>query len=291
VTKPTFPGGKTAMHTQIITFYQICDTYLTNKGFHDDPQAQMTTVEVLLTALVAAWFYANNLRLSRQALTESGLVPHMLSESRFNRRWHKIKDADWQAILTMLAEQYPQDTFVVDSCPIAVCHNRRAKRCRLYQDAGGAYWGYCAAKEEYFYGLKAHTIVTASGRPVEVLLLCGCSADLTGLKEMTLRLPQDATLYADKAYTDYGYEEDLRDEKQITFLPIRKDNSTRPHAPEVRQALSKGRKRIETTFSQISAKLPRRIHAVRPTGFESKVLALFVAFAIRCVENETNTDA
>src|SRR5262245_35989189 len=100
------------MLTQIITFYQVCDTYLQHKGFHDDHQARMTTT------LVAAWFFANNLRLSRQALTESGLVPRMLSESRFNRRWHKITDADWQAILTLLAEQYPQDTFVVDSCPL-----------------------------------------------------------------------------------------------------------------------------------------------------------------------------
>jgi hypothetical protein len=112
-----FPRRKTAMHTQIITFYQVCDTYLTNKGFHDDPQAVMTTVEVLTTALVAAFFFANNLRLSRQALTESGLVPRMLSESRFNRRWHKITHADWQAILTLLSEQHPADTFVVDSCP------------------------------------------------------------------------------------------------------------------------------------------------------------------------------
>jgi len=163
----------------------------------------MTTVEVLTTARVAAFFFANNLRLSPQALTESGLVPHMLSQSRFNRRWHKIPDAHGQAILTLLSEPYPQQTFIVDSCPLAVCPNRRAKRCRLYQDEGGAYWGYCAAKEEYFYGLKAHTMVTASGRPVAVLLLCGCSADLTGLKEMALCLPQGVTRYADKASTDY----------------------------------------------------------------------------------------
>ena len=70
-------------------------------------------------------------------------------------------------------------------------------------------------------------------------------------------------------------------------MPIRKDNSTRPHAAEVAQDLRRGRKRIETTFRQICAKLPRRIHAVRPTGFESKVLALFVAFAILvCPERE-----
>jgi hypothetical protein len=131
-----------------MTFYQVCDDYLHPKGFQDDPQAVMSTTQVLLTALVAAFFFATNLRLARQAMSQSGLVVQMLSESRFNRRWHKITTSDWQAILTRLSTQYPADTFVIDSCPVAVCHNQRAKRSRLYQDEGGAYWGYCAAKEE-----------------------------------------------------------------------------------------------------------------------------------------------
>jgi hypothetical protein len=251
----------------------------------------MTTCEVLLTALVAAFFFANNLRLAQQSLAESGLVPYMLSESRFNRRWHKVKAEDWQEVLTLLAHQHPAETFLVDSCPFAVCHNRRASRCRLYQDAGNAYWGYCAAKEEYYYGLKAHVIVTHSGRPVEVILLCGCSGDLTGLKEMALDLPTGAQLYGDKAYTDYEYEEQLYRDKQLTFLPLRKSNHKRQHTPQVARHIRKTRKRIETTFSQITAKLPRRLHAVRPTGFENKVMALFVAFAICCAEREQLADA
>ena len=36
----------------------------------------MSTCEVMLTALVAAFFFANNLRLARQVLAESGLVPY-----------------------------------------------------------------------------------------------------------------------------------------------------------------------------------------------------------------------
>lgn len=278
------------MHKQIMTFYRACDAYLQHKGFVDDPQARMSTCEVLLTALVAAFFYANNLRLARQALSESGLVPYMLSESRFNRRWHKITVEEWQEILTLLAQQHPQDTFLIDSYPVPVCHNRRACRCRLYQNADNAYWGYCAAKEEYYYGLKAHVLVTASGRPVEVLLLCGCSGDLTGMKELTLALPAGAKLYADKAYTEYDYEEQLLKDKQLTFLPIRKSNHKRQYAPEVAKQVSRTRKRIETTFSQITARLPRRLHAVRPAGFERKVMALFVAFAICCAEQEKTVE-
>lgn len=159
------------MHSECIRFYRVCDDYLQQKCFRDDPQARMTTTQVLLTALVAAWCFANHLRAAGKALGSSTLVPSILSESRLNRRWHKIQNDDWQAILTLLADEPPGDTFLVDSCPFAACQNQRAKRNRLYQDDGKAYWGYCAAKEEYFYGLRAHTIVTASGRPVEFLRL------------------------------------------------------------------------------------------------------------------------
>jgi hypothetical protein len=286
VTKPKATGGVAAMQVQSILFYEVCDAYLQSIGFVDDPQAKMTTTEVLLIALVAAWFFGNNLRVARQAAWESGLVVYPLSESRFNRRWHKVQESDWQAILNLLAKQQPADTYVIDSCPMPVCHNQRASRCHLYQDANNAYWGFCAAKDVYYYGLKAHVIVTATGRPVEVLLLCGCSADLTGMKEMSLDLPTGSRLYGDKAYTDYRYEEQLLASRQITLLPIRKSNAKRQHKKEVAQALSRGRKRIETTFSQVTAKLPHRLRAVTPAGFESKIMALFVAFAICCAEKE-----
>src|SRR5579862_4108037 len=78
------------MYRQIITFYQVCDAYLQQRGFQDDPQVKMTTTEVIVTALVAAFFFANNLRLACALMRESGLVVSMLSEGHFNRRWHKI---------------------------------------------------------------------------------------------------------------------------------------------------------------------------------------------------------
>ena len=274
------------MRLEIITFYDVCDAYLKQKGGQDDPQTKMTTTEVFVTALVAAWFFASNLRLACATLAEMGLAPQMLSESRFCRRRQKIMPEDWQAILTLLSARFPSDTFAVDSCPIAACHKRRAKRNRLYQDENNAYWGYCAAKEDFYYGLKAHTVVAASRRPVEVLLLCGCSADLTGVKEMQLALPPGSNIYADKAYSHYGYEDRLKAEGDIELLPLRKPNLKRQHTDEVARALSRGRKRIETTFTQIASKLPRRIHAITAASFESKILAAFVAFAILTAANE-----
>ena len=142
--------------------------------------------------------------------------------------------------------------FVIDSCPAPVCRDVCAPRRHLYPDAqagkkGDAYLGCCAAKEEWYFGPKAHVVVAENGRPVEVLLLCGCSSDLRGMKEMALNLPAGSVLYDDKAYNDYGYEQHLQEQQKLTLLPIRK----RPHAEEIAAQIRRIRKRIETKFSQV----------------------------------------
>ena len=270
------------MHLQIITIYCVCDDFLKSRNHQDNGQTEMSSAEVMTTLLVACWFFSGNLRRACAYLREGGFMPTLLAESRLNRRLHRFTPDDWQAVLTFLAAQGQEDTFLLDSCPVPVCRFTRRFRCRLYpyERDNPAYQGHCHAKQEDYYGLKAHAVTTASGRPVEVLLLCARSHDLTGCKEMTLPLPHGATLYADKAYNDYGFEDRLAQERGIKLQPIRKTNSKRHYAPQVAQIVSKARKRIETSFSQISALLPRKIHAVIPRGFEIKVMATFVVYAI-----------
>ena len=67
---------------------------------------------------------------------------------------------------------------------------------------------------------------------------------------------------------------------------MRKDIHKRQHDPKLARAIGRARKRIETTFSTIAAKLPRRLHAVTPAGFESKAMAIFVAYAIVSAHKE-----
>ncbi len=70
----------------------------------DDPQAQMSTAEVMTVTLVAAAVFDGNQEKSRRFLQEHGYIKAMLSKSRFNRkamlsksrfnrRWHAIPEA------------------------------------------------------------------------------------------------------------------------------------------------------------------------------------------------------
>lgn len=268
------------MLLQIITFYCVCDAYLKEIGHANPPSSRMTDAEVMTTVLVAVWFFGSNYRLACAYLKETGLIPAMLQESWFTRRRQALPLALWQGLLPHLAESGEATAFSVDSCPVPVCRMVRAGSSRLYRDERRAYFGYCAAKKERFFGLKAHLVVDGEGRPVELELLCGCTADIKGLKELALDLPEGSVLYADKGYNDYAFEDSLQQEKGIRLLALRRSASKRPHEPGLAATIRKARKRIETTFSEVAAKFARHIHAVTEKGFEVKVVAAFVAYAI-----------
>jgi IS5 family transposase len=74
-----------------------------------------------------------------------------------------------------------------------------------------------------------HLVVTGAGEPVEFALAAGSEADVTVFKDLGLDLPEGATIYADKAYTDYDYE-DLLEEVGLHLKAQRKKNSKRPTA-------------------------------------------------------------
>lgn len=189
------------MQVEIITIYVICDDYLKAMGYRDDEQADMTTAEVMTTALVSTRFFKNCLEHARVFLKEEGYVPRMLGDSRLNRRLHAIPEQVWLGLFYTLGDVHKQlnDSldYIVDSFPIAVCDNYRIPRCRLYRDHRKAFRGYIASKRRFFYGLRGHVLVTAGGQPVDLVLAPGSDADISAFKRLHLDLPDGATIYAD----------------------------------------------------------------------------------------------
>jgi hypothetical protein len=276
------------MEDTIITTYYLCDEFLKAIGHHDDHQARLSTAEVMSVALVAAAFFGGNLEASRSFLDEYGYIEKAISKSRFNRRLHAIDSSLWQQLFDLLAEVFkqnnPDQSYVVDSLPVAVCHNIRIRRSKLYplQEHGEAFRGYIASKRRYFYGLRVHLVSSASGEPVEFTLAAASEADITLFKELKLELPEGAIICADKGYTDYHYE-DLLEDVGLHLKAQRRKRSKR-EMPAWVEFLSKPiRQYIETVFSKLSAMLAGKIHAVTPRGFELKIVCFLLAFSIQCL--------
>ena len=278
------------MDDTITTIYCLCDEFLKAIDHRDDPQVRLSTAEVMTVPLVAATFFGGNIDKTRRFLHEYGYMPIMISKSHLNRRLHAIEPSPWWALFSLLAELFnkpsnnPEQTYVVDSLPIPVCDNIRIRRCRLYpsEEHGEAFRGYIPSKRRYFYGLRVHQVTSGAGEPVEFSLVAGSEADVSVFKELNLDLPEGSTIFADKAYTDYDYE-DLLEEVGLHLKAQRKKNSKRP-MPSWEEFLGKPvRQYIETVFGGLTNLLSKKIHAVTPRGFELKIVWFLLAFSIQCL--------
>ena len=265
------------MDDTITTIYCLCDEFLKAWGHCHNPQARLSSAELMTVPLVAAAFFGGNVEQARRFLHEYGYVPAQISKSRFNRRLHAIEPELWRGLFSVLAGVFKrrnaQETYAVDSLPVSACDNIRIRRCRLYppQEHGGAFRGYIASKRRYFYGLRVHLVVTEAGEPVEFSLAAGSEADVSVFKDLELDLPEGSIICADKAYTDYDYE-DLLEEVGLHLKTQRKKNSKRPMLPW-EEFLSKPiRQYIETVFGELSGLFSKKIHAVTPRGFELKIV-------------------
>jgi hypothetical protein len=118
------------MDDSIITTYYLLEEFLKAVGHRDDQQVRLSTAEVMCTALVAAAFFGGNIEKARRFLDEYGYIEKAISKGRFNRRLHAIDPHLWRALFDVLGETFkrspPDQSYVVDSLPVAVCDNSSA---------------------------------------------------------------------------------------------------------------------------------------------------------------------
>jgi hypothetical protein len=127
-----------------------------------------------------------------------------------------------------------------------------------------------------------HLVVSGRGEPVEFSLAAASEADISLFKQLSLDLPEGSIIHADKGYTDYHYE-DLLKEVGLHLKAQRKKRSKRPMVAWEEFLSKPARQYIETVFSNFSAMFSRKIHAVTPGGFELKIVCFLLAFSIRCL--------
>ena len=105
----------------------------------------------------------------------TGLVPHMLDKSRFNRRLHALAELIY-SLFMQIGYYFKyiscEMSYVLDSFPVAVCDNMRISNCKLLK---GKQWrGKQSSMRRYFYGVKVQLLVTKEGIPVEFRFVPGC---------------------------------------------------------------------------------------------------------------------
>jgi hypothetical protein len=218
---------------------------------------------------------------SRLVLYELGLVKRLLSRSRFSRRVNRLADLIYRLFHqagSILKDLHWESRYLLDSFPVALCDNIRKGRCRLVRDE--LYRGVMTSKRRYFYGVRVQLLATSDGIPLEFCILPGGCADLQGLAELPLDLPEAAELLVDSAYNFYEWEDYLSEIEAIKMQIPRKQNSKRGREPWLEIYKSLMRKYIETAIGEISKLFPKKIHATNLEGFLLKIALFLFAYQI-----------
>lgn len=270
------------MINQAVAIYCICDEVCKSLNLRDDPQCRMSTAETMCFAVLSATLFSCDYKRTRLITKHQKYFKYVLSHSQLVRRIHAVPDHAWKMVflsLQLLSRDKTKQSFSVDSFPIKAYENHKSFRARIFR--GKEYHGYSSSRKQYFFGIKVHMVVDEDGVPIEFWFTPGSTSDIKAFREFELDLPEGATIWADRAYTDYNLEDDLLRDENIKLVARRKANSKRPHLPEVDFQLGIKRNRIETVFSSITGRMPRHLKARTERGFYLKTMFFVLAYMVQ----------
>lgn len=252
----------------IVTVYVVIDDMLKTMGHESDLRAVVSDAEVLTVTVLAAKYIHNHHERSLCLLRASGYLQRSLSISRFNRQVHRL--SGWLLLIleSLCALATRGEAFIIDSMPLPVCCRCRARRCRKVQEL--AYCGYCAAKQERFYGYRLHLVCTPQGIPVTFQILPAFFHDVTPVEELLADLPSGACVAADKGYLSADRCARIVQESGVRLIAAHRKNMA-ANTPADAAFIRTYRQRIETLNSQLEAMGTQRLHTRTVDGFLIKI--------------------
>ena len=193
-----------------------------------------------------------------------GWFPNLPSYKAFNKRICYLSDA-----IRMLADCVIKEldtkaaeeikTHLLDSMPVVVANSKRSSRAKVAAEMCDK--GYCDSKKMYYYGVKIHVLGESKYETIPTPKLVSITkASDHDLKEAKVLLKDvhGIDLYADKAYIDGVWEEELKDKNNIEVLTpvkLKKGQAYLESADKYKSAgVSRVRQPIESFFNWLQEK-------------------------------------
>lgn len=141
--------------------------------------------------------------------------------------------------------QSADDLFqIIDGVPLPLAHNVRAHRAKMLKEYST--WGFCAAKDERYYGLKGHLVINGSGQITALAVTPANVDERAVLWDFVGKIK--GVLIGDKGYIGKDLQMDLAGNGINLQTPLR-DNMHDPRPRREIHALNRLRKPVETALS------------------------------------------
>ena len=212
------------------------------------------------------------------------LFPKLGYRTRFNRNKRNL-----HSVISKIREyiseifQFNSDNIrIIDSMPIPVCKFGRAHFSKCFK--GEASYGRCASKKETYFGFKFHALTTIDRFLTDYVITPANIDDRSAVWDLCDKY-NSISIIGDKGYINKRLTPELKSQRDINLLFPKRGNSKDNYPKEIRQLIFKFRRRIETSFSQLTEQLNlNKVKSKSMLGFITrtsiKVLAHNISFLI-----------
>ncbi len=212
---------------------------------------------------------------------ENTFLDGLIERSVYNRR-RRFMFSQIEKLRCVLARAFNEfeDAFIIDSMPLEICKNARATRSKICRDVEYAQptKGYCAAQKSYYFGYKLHGICSLSGVFQSIDITPASIHDIQMMKDVKMTYSK-CTLLGDMGYLSAEIQLNLFETVQIKLqTPMRKNQLNYVEQPYI---FKKGRKRIETLFSQMCDQFRIRENFAKTfVGFKTRIISKITAITL-----------
>lgn len=211
------------------------------------------------------------------------LFPKIGDRTRFNRTKRNLHAVikEIREYISVFFQSESDNIRVVDSIPIPVCKFGRANFSKCFK--GEASYGRCASKKETYFGFKFHALTTVKGFITDYVITPANVDDRNAVWDLCTKY-KSISIIGDKGYINKRLTPELKNERDILVF-LKRSNNKDNYPKEIRQLIFKVRRRIETSFSQLTDQLNLNIvQSKSMLGFavrtSIKVLAHNISFLI-----------
>src|SRR3990167_1420331 len=160
--------------------------------------------------------------------------------------WHITQQVQKELAKTLGAFSDP--LHLADGFPMPVCHFKRAYSSAVF--AGEAEYGYCASKEETYYGFKGNVVINSEGVITEITATAANIDERESMWDVIKGI--HGMLIADKGLIGADYKNELREFAGIDLQTAVRSNMKETRSDKFVNGLKSTRRLVETVIGQLT---------------------------------------
>ena len=199
------------------------------------------------------------------------LFPKLGDRTRFNRTKRNLYSVinEIRKYISLYIQSYSNNIRVIDSMPIPVCEFGRAHFSKCFK--GEASYEVRPSKKQTYFGFKFHSLTTVEGFLTDYVITPANIDDRNAVWDLCAKY-NSISIIGDKGCINKRLTPELKTEKDINLLFLKRGNSKDNYPKQIRQLIFKVRRRIETSFSQLTEQLNlNKVKSKSLLGFITRV--------------------